>query len=325
MMLLLSKYFRCLILVLIWGLGRYYGVNCFVCGSFRAFKLPCGIVKQVCLLQQVRFSTTGTVEVEIGEQKSLTKEWKLTEDLVKIMGFKPQEDHHCDVQGEKQDMLRHLLAIYHNRKSVPVEFLDKLLSYSTETHLDLPNIITVNRSETTDSNGQLTFTSNLTVVGDTHGQFEDFTLLFENKEFGLFPSEENAFIFNGDMVDRGDMGLEIVTVLLFAKLLFPNSVHLIRGNHESEGATTHYGFRDEVCKKYSEDLYQAFIRLFDALPLGAVVNKDAFVVHGGIGLHTSTVEQLNALQRSLWGIEIDEMLWSGELTLYVLYLSLIHI
>ena len=95
------------------------------------------------MLQQVRFSTTGTVEVEIGEQKSLTKEWKLTEDLVKIMGFKPQEDHHCDVQGEKQDMLRHLLAIYHNRKSVPVEFLDKLLSYSTETHLDLPNIITV--------------------------------------------------------------------------------------------------------------------------------------------------------------------------------------
>ena len=157
------------------------------------------------------------------------------------------------------------------------------------------------------------------MVGDTHGQFEDFTLLFENKEFGLFPSEENVFIFNGDMLDRGDMGLEIVTVLLFAKLLFPNSIHLIRGNHETAEQTEQYGFRKEVCKKYSEDLYLAFIRLFDALPVGAVVNRDAFVVHGGIGPHTSacTVEQLNELRRDVLGEQVNELLWAGEL-LFVL-------
>ena len=243
-----------------------------------------------------------------------SEEWELTVHLADIMRCEVHEDHHGDVQGVKQDMLRHLLATYHGKKHVPVEFLDKLLEYSIKSHLDLPNIITVNRNQTTDSTRKVQFTSTLTVVGDTHGQFQDFALLFENKEFGLFPSEENAFIFNGDMVDRGDMGLEIVTVLLFAKLLFPNSVHLIRGNHESEGMTKDYGFRDEVRKKYSEALYRAFLRLFDALPLGAVVNRDAFVVHGGIGLHTSTVKQLNALQRSLWGNEIDELLWSGELS-----------
>ena len=118
-MLLLSKYFRFLILVHIWGFRRYYGVNCFVRGPFRAVKVhhPCtgNIVKQACLSQQVRFSTTGMVEVEIGELKSsLTKEWKLTEDLANIMGFKFLEGRHGDIQGVKQDMLRHLLEIYHD-------------------------------------------------------------------------------------------------------------------------------------------------------------------------------------------------------------------
>jgi len=46
------------------------------------------------------------------------------------------------------------------------------------------------------------------------------------------PSEDNAFIFNGDFVDRGTCSVEIVMILFSSLLAWPNSVFLNRGNHE---------------------------------------------------------------------------------------------
>lgn len=70
----------------------------------------------------------------------------------------------------------------------------------------------------------------LNVVGDLHGQLSD--LLHIIDESGL-PDKTNRFIFNGDFVDRGEKGLEIV-VILFALLVAegPEVVCLNRGNHE---------------------------------------------------------------------------------------------
>jgi protein phosphatase len=43
-----------------------------------------------------------------------------------------------------------------------------------------------------------------------------------------------------------------------------------------------YGFWDEVCEKYDEDLYLMFSDIFSLLPLSSVVNEKIFVVHGGL-------------------------------------------
>jgi hypothetical protein len=50
------------------------------------------------------------------------------------------------------------------------------------------------------------------------------------------PSEKNIYIFNGDLVDRGDHACEIVLLVFALKLADPRSVYVNRGNHEA-GAT----------------------------------------------------------------------------------------
>ena len=262
-------------------------------------------------LSNARFSTN--IEHVDNEHKAIDCE--LTKHLAQSMGFEINDN--CDSNTVKQNMIRHLMKIYHNKQHVPRDFIDKLLNYSIKTHLSLPNIISVDRNKTICPEGNIKFTNNLTIVGDTHGQYEDFSLLLEDHEYGLFPSDHNMFIFNGDMVDRGLMGLEIVTVLLFAKLLYPNSIHILRGNHETPEMTLNYGFYKEVKYKYDNDIYVQFLKYFNTLPLGAVVNKDAFVVHGGIGPCTvnMNITELNELDRFVDTNKhhqaITELLWSG--------------
>jgi len=48
-----------------------------------------------------------------------------------------------------------------------------------------------------------------------------------------YPSASRLFVFNGDFVDRGAWGCEIVLLLAALKVAAPKSVVLVRGNHES--------------------------------------------------------------------------------------------
>jgi hypothetical protein len=56
----------------------------------------------------------------------------------------------------------------------------------------------------------------------------------------------NTFIFNGDFVDRGDKGVEVIATLFALKIAHPENVHLNRGNHEDEHIGRAYGFFEEV-------------------------------------------------------------------------------
>merc|ERR1719230_129705 len=151
----------------------------------------------------------------------------------------------------------------------------------------------------------------ITVCGDVHGQYYDLLNIWE---INGFPAEDNPYLFNGDFVDRGSFSLEVILCLFAWKLCYPKHMNMSRGNHETRNMNKLYGFEGEVKKKYDEELYTLFCEAFCLLPLCHVINRKAFVVHGGL-FSTDNV-QLDAIRKVNRECEppdeglMTEMLWS---------------
>ena len=146
------------------------------------------------------------------------------------------------------------------------------------------------------------------VVGDIHGNFFDLIRIFAKS--GYPPNTK--YVFLGDYVDRGQMSLEVICFLVALKVLFPLNIFLLRGNHEFIQVNRSYGFRDSVMHVYQNDnIWCKFNKLFEFLPIAAVVNKKIFCVHGGISDRITTIKKLSEIQFPI--IEcpcVTDMTWS---------------
>ncbi|XP_061732562.1 serine/threonine-protein phosphatase with EF-hands 2-like isoform X2 [Nerophis ophidion] len=99
------------------------------------------------------------------------------------------------------------------------------------------------------------------------------------------PSSERPYVFNGDFVDRGKNSLEILLILFGFQLVYPNNVHLNRGNHEDHIVNLRYGFTKEVLGKYrlhGKKILKLVQKIFSWLPLATIVDHKVLIVHGGI-------------------------------------------
>jgi diadenosine tetraphosphatase ApaH/serine/threonine PP2A family protein phosphatase len=155
----------------------------------------------------------------------------------------------------------------------------------------------------------LCLSGQFTIVGDLHGSLDSILRVFS--DLGWPPARR--FLFLGDYVDRGDRSTEVLLLLYALKLLFPEDVFLLRGNHECRSLTSCYGFKSQIEKEYSEELYDLAVESFDALPIAAIVNDVTFCVHGGFSPQMKTRNDVFTIVKPkddpVGGMEAD-LLWS---------------
>ncbi|MGQ4833109.1 MAG: metallophosphoesterase [Candidatus Asgardarchaeia archaeon] len=130
-------------------------------------------------------------------------------------------------------------------------------------------------------------------IGDLHGDLSSAIKvvrhLWQNKEI-------DKIIFLGDYVDRGDYQLETLNLVLILKILEPDRVYILRGNHETVLANRFYGFKIDLMQRNLEELYDLYNKFFALLPISAIVNKEIFSVHGGLA-SVLTVEDISIIDK----------------------------
>ena len=165
------------------------------------------------------------------------------------------------------------------------------------------------------------------VVGDLHGSLGDLVAAL-----GLAgePDEATTIVFNGDFVDRGADGAEVLAAVCLMRLTFGARVAVNRGNHEDVALSRAYDFEGELVRKYGADgsaLLEQCGRLFAAMPVGCVVRTvdagDTLVVHGGVPRRLPPLDALYGAPREFsvatkhYSIEaraddllVQDLLWS---------------
>ncbi|KAK5073505.1 Palmitoyl-protein thioesterase 1 [Lithohypha guttulata] len=215
------------------------------------------------------------------------------------------EDYDGVRLGDKmtQEFIDDMITRFKDGKQLHKKYVYQIVKAVRDIVYDEPTMVEMEVAQKT----------KLTVCGDTHGQYFDLLEIFR---LNGYPSEDHAYLFNGDFVDRGSWSTEIALLLYSYKWLRPNYFFLNRGNHETDDMNRVYGFEGECKAKYSERVFKIFSESFSALPLATLIGKKYLTLHGGLFSDDKTslddIRKLNRHQQRQPGQAglMMEMLWT---------------
>lgn len=162
--------------------------------------------------------------------------------------------------------------------------------------------------------------SPLVIVGDIHGHVLDLFRILST--YGM--PDKTRYLFLGDIVDRGEFSIESILIVLLMKIIWPDNVFVIRGNHEFEFLCSQCGFCRQLDSVYpGQVLLDYFLPVFCQIPVAAVVDGSMFCVHGGLGANLASLSQIEQIQRPVtdFGNDlIDSLFWSDPTDLVPNYM-----
>jgi len=156
------------------------------------------------------------------------------------------------------------------------------------------------------------------VVGDLHGDLESLIEILQQSNVleRMDKSSESILVFLGDYGDRGACPAETYYAVLKLKLLHPQQVILMRGNHEGpeDLMPSPHDLPSQFKARFGEKWTEAYAEtrgLFEHLYTALLVPKRYLMVHGGLPKGLNTIEDLAYAhilhpKRPL----LEEILWS---------------
>ena len=129
----------------------------------------------------------------------------------------------------------------------------------------------------------------IVIVGNLHGSLHDLLQIFAKN--GLPPL--TRYLFLGNYVDFGEFSVEVVTLLFAMKLIFPENIFLLRGEHEISDENRTCGFYDDLYSLYkSETIWSLYNKAFSFLPIAAIVSDKIFCVSSGLSATITKIDTL---------------------------------
>ncbi len=135
--------------------------------------------------------------------------------------------------------------------------------------------------------------NHLIFVGDIHGELGSVRAVAKEME----KRKKHHVVFLGDYADRGPEQLESVMFVFALKILYPNRVTLLRGNHESEQIAGKYGFYYDTIRKVNSKAFYYIMEAYQVLPIAAISKSGIFACHGGVPEGVKSLEDINSCSR----------------------------
>ena len=162
---------------------------------------------------------------------------------------------------------------------------------------------------------------NLVVVGDLHGDCKSLFRILCKIDYRQFLSKRlNKLVFLGDYIDRGTDSIGIVYSVCYLKTAYPDSVILMRGNHEApaEFPFSPHNFPYEIEERYGNswrEIYVRILSMFKKLTIATIVKHKLLLVHGGLPTQGSVASNfresiISAHETQARNSVLEEILWN---------------
>jgi predicted phosphodiesterase len=162
---------------------------------------------------------------------------------------------------------------------------------------------------------------NLVIISDLHGDSNSLFRILSEINYKQFLSKElNKLVFLGDYIDRGSDSLSILYSVCYLKSTYPDSVILMKGNHEApaEFPFSPHDFPYEVEDRFGNrwrEIYKDILSMFTMLTLATVVKHKLLLVHGGLPTQEAAAENFResiafAHERQVRNSVLEEILWN---------------
>lgn len=162
---------------------------------------------------------------------------------------------------------------------------------------------------------------NLAVISDLHGDSYSLFRILDEINYEKFLSRpKNKLVFLGDYVDRGSDSISVIYAVCHLKHAYPDSVVLMRGNHESPAEfpfPSHdlpYRIRGRFGNS-GRDVYGRLLSMFKLLTLATVVPDRLLLVHGGLPTEDAVIANFHkaiatAQDSHVHSRVLEELLWN---------------